>query len=315
MRILVVGAGATGGYYGARLTQAGNDVTFLVREKRAAALRKSGLQVQTPEGIFSVQPQLLLASELASQPASKVIIQPFDLIILTVKGFSLEAVLEEFAPVVGEQTLILPVLNGMNHLEIIQQRFGKHRALGGLCRINATLDEHGQVHQMTALEELIYGEVSGETTERITKVHEALQVAGITARLSKNIVSEMWEKWLFLASVGGIACLMRGNMGQVSRAAGGLEFIRAFVEEVVSIVVAGGYQERPQVKANTIKELSNPESVQTTSMYRDMIQGLPVEAKQILGDLVEISKRAVLSTPLMNAAYTHMSVYQHSIEK
>ncbi|WAT00738.1 ketopantoate reductase family protein [Rouxiella chamberiensis] len=306
MRILVVGAGATGGYYGARLAQAGKDVTFLVREKRAETLKKAGLQVQTPEGRFSVQPTLLLASELN---------ETFDLIILTVKGFSLDTVLEEFAPAVGEQTMILPVLNGMQHLAIIQKRFGHHRALGGLCRINATLDEQGQVHQMTALNELIYGEVSGERTTRIVQVDALLQNVGITARLSKAIVSEMWEKWLFLASVGGIACLMRGNMGQVSRAAGGLQFIEAFVEEVVSIVVAGGYQERPHVKENTIKELSNPQSVQTTSMYRDMIQGLPVEAEQILGDLVAISAKAGLTTPLVNAAHTHMSVYQQTLGK
>ncbi|WP_369789416.1 ketopantoate reductase family protein [Rouxiella sp. WC2420] len=306
MRILVVGAGATGGYFGARLVQAGKDVTFLVREKRAEALKKSGLRVEAKNESFTIQPKLVLASELN---------QTYDVIILTVKGFSLEAVLEEFAPAVGAQTLIIPVLNGMRHLEIIQQRFGKERALGGLCRINATLDEQGQVHQMTALNELIYGEVNGERSERATKLDAELQVAGISARLSDDIISEMWEKWLFLASVGGIACLMRGNIGQVARAEGGVEFIEAFVHEMVSIVVAGGYQERASITANIIKELSQKDSIQTTSMYRDMIKGLPVEADQILGDLVAIAKKAGLTTPLVNAAYSHMSVYQESIEK
>lgn len=301
MRILVVGAGATGGYFGARLAQAGKDVTFLVREKRAEALKKSALRVLSSAESFTVQPKLILASEIN---------QTYDAIILTVKGYSLEAVLEEFAPAVGEQTLIVPVLNGMRHLEIIQQRFGKERALGGLCRINVTLDEQGQVHQMSALDELIYGEVSGERSERVIRLDAALQAAGITARLSDHIISEMWEKWLFLASVGGIACLMRGNIGQVARAAGGQEFISAFVHEVVSIVVAGGYQERAQVTAKTIKELTQTDSIQTTSMYRDMIKGLPVEAEQILGDLVSIAKKAGLNAPLVNAAYTHMSVYQ-----
>lgn len=303
MRILVVGAGATGGYFGARLAQAGKDVTFLVREKRAEALKKSGLKVQSSKDSFTIQPKLILASELN---------QSYDAIILTVKGYSLEAVLEEFAPAVGEQTLIIPVLNGMRHLEIIQQRFGKERALGGLCRINVTLDEQGQVHQMTPLDELIYGEVNGERSDRVIRLDAALQAAGITARLSDHIISEMWEKWLFLASVGGIACLMRGNIGQVARAAGGQEFISAFVHEVVSIVVAGGYQERDKVTANTITELTQKDSTQTTSMYRDMIKGLPVEAEQILGDLVAIAKKADIAAPLLNAAYTHMSVYQDS---
>jgi 2-dehydropantoate 2-reductase len=303
MRILVVGAGATGGYFGARLAQAGKDVTFLVREKRAETLKKSGLKVLSPEDSFTIQPKLTLASALD---------QTYDIIILTVKGYSLEAVLEEFAPAVGEHTLIVPVLNGMRHLEIIQQRFGKDRTLGGLCRINATLDAQGEVHKMTALHELIYGEVNGERSDRVIRLDAELQAAGITARLSDHIISEMWEKWLFLASVGGIACLMRGNIGQVARAEGGQEFISAFVREVVSIVVAAGYQEREQFTADKIKELTRKDSVQTTSMYRDMIQGLAVEADQILGDLVTIAKKANLSVPLVNAAYTHMSVYQES---
>lgn len=306
MRILVVGAGATGGYFGGRLAQSGRDVTFLVREKRAASLKASGLQIETPEGNFSLQPKLVLASELR---------ETFDLIILTVKGFSLEAVLEEFAPAVGEETMILPVLNGMRHLEVIQQRFGHHRALGGLCRINATLGEQGQVRQMTAMHEITYGEVDGQRSSRVVKIDEVLQDAGFTARLSEAIVSEMWEKWLFLSSLGGITCSMRGNIGQVARAEGGEQFATAFIQEVVSIVVAGGYQERPHITAHTIKELTRKESVQTSSMYRDMSQGLPVEADQILGDLVAISAKAGLTTPLVNAAYTHMSVYQQGLEK
>lgn len=306
MRILVVGAGATGGYFGGRLAQSGRDVTFLVREKRAALLKASGLQIETPEGNFSLQPKLVLASELR---------ETFDLIILTVKGFSLEAVLEEFAPAVGEETMILPVLNGMRHLEVIQQRFGHHRALGGLCRINATLGEQGQVRQMTAMHEITYGEVDGQRSSRVVKIDEVLQDAGFTARLSEAIVSEMWEKWLFLSSLGGITCSMRGNIGQVARAEGGEQFATAFIQEVVSIVVAGGYQERPHITAHTIKELTRKESVQTSSMYRDMSQGLPVEADQILGDLVAISAKAGLTTPLVNAAYTHMSVYQQGLEK
>ncbi len=306
MRILVVGAGATGGYFGARLAQAGKDVTFLVREKRAEALRKSGLKVESKEESFTIQPKLILASELK---------EIYDAVILTVKGFSLEAVLEEFAPAVGEHTVIIPVLNGMRHLEIIQKRFGKERALGGLCRINVTLDDKGQVHQMTALDELIYGEVNGERSERVIRLDAELKVPGISARLSEHIISEMWEKWLFLSSVGGIACLMRGNIGQVARAEGGQAFIKAFVHEVVSIVVAGGYQERPNVTANTIAELTRKDSIQTTSMYRDMIKGLPVEADQILGDLVAIATKAGLAAPLVNTAYTHMSVYQESIKQ
>ena len=152
MRILIVGAGSTGGYFGARLMQAGRDVTFLVRPARGAALRETGLQVVSPLGDFQVTPRLVTAGAIGG---------PFDIVLVTVKAFGLAAAIEDFAPAVGSQTMILPVLNGMKHVDDLQARFGADRVLGGVCRVSTTLDAQGRVLHLSPLHELVYGELDG----------------------------------------------------------------------------------------------------------------------------------------------------------
>ncbi|MFS7244409.1 2-dehydropantoate 2-reductase [Rahnella inusitata] len=301
MRILVVGAGATGGYFGARLAQAGQDVTFLLREKRALAVQEHGLTVHSPHGDFHFQPTVLQASQLTG---------PYDLILLTVKSFGLEAAMKDIAPVVGEQTMILPVLNGMKHMETLSLRFGEHALIGGLCKINATLDAEGHIHQMTPMHQIFYGELSGDKSERILRVDQAFQNAGFEAFLSETIISDLWEKWLLLSSFGAITCTMRGNIGQVASAPGGKEFVLGIVNEALTTMKAFGYAERAAAVAKTKEAVTDKNSQQTSSMYRDMTQGNAVEADQIVGDLVERAIRVGIHVPLLQAAYTHLSVYQ-----
>jgi len=301
MRILVVGAGATGGYFGARLAQAGQDVTFLLREKRALAVQRDGLTVHSPHGDFHFQPSVLQASQLTG---------PYDLILLTVKSFGLEAAIKDIAPVVGEDTMILPVLNGMKHIETLSQRFGEHALLGGLCKINATLDADGHIHQMTPMHQIYYGELSGEKTARIQRVDQAFKEAGFEAFLSETIMTDLWEKWLLLCSFGAIICTMHGNIGQVASAPGGTEFATGIVNEALTTMKAFGYAERAAAVAKVKEAVTDKHSEQTSSMYRDMTQGNPVEADQIVGDLVERAIRVGINVPLLQAAYTHLCVYQ-----
>lgn len=305
MRILVVGAGATGGYFGARLAQAGQDVTFLLREKRALAVQENGLTIHSPHGDIHLQPAVVQASQLTG---------PYDLILLTVKSFGLEAAMKDIAPVVGEYTMILPVLNGMKHIETLSQRFGEHALIGGLCKINATLDADGHIHQMTPLHQIFYGELSGEKTERILHVDQVFKEAGFEAFLSETIISDLWEKWLLLSSFGAITCSMRGNIGQVASAPWGKEFALSIVNEALTTMKAFGYAERTAAVAKIREAVTDKSSAQTSSMYRDMMQGHAVEADQIVGDLVERATRVGINIPLLQAAYTHLCVYQQMRE-
>jgi 2-dehydropantoate 2-reductase len=306
MRLLVVGAGSTGGYYGGRLAQAGRDVTFLVRPGRAAQLQKDGLQIVSPHGDVTLKPALLTADRID---------QPFDAIILTVKAYQLDAALDDMAKAVGPQTMILPVLNGMKHVDAITARFGKAALIGGLCRIPAQLDEQGRVIQMGKFHDLAYGEMDGSSSARILALDAVLKDAGFDAKLTPHIEREMWEKWTLLAALGGLCCLMRGTVGEVAAAPGGTDFALGLIDEVVATVQAVGVAPSEAFVANTRETLTKAGSAHTSSMYRDLLKGSAVEADQIVGDLLARARKAGLSTPLLSLAYTHLAVYQARLAK
>lgn len=302
MRILIVGAGATGGYFGARLAQAGRDVTFLVRERRFKQLQENGLVLRTPQGVEKLQPQLVQAGALRGT---------WDLIILTVKSFGLAQAMEDIAPAVGEQTLIMPILNGMRHFDRLRERFGD-KVIGGLVKINATLGEQGEVVQMTPLHQIYYGALDGRNDARLQRVDEALRTASVDTIFSDNIIGELWEKWLLLSTLGAVCCLTRGDTRQALTAEGGEALLRGLFSEVLATITADGYQPRPAVTAKIFELLSNPATPMTSSMYRDLSQGQDIEAEQVIGDLVRRAARNGVSVPLLNAVNVNLQVYLQS---
>lgn len=300
MRILMAGAGATGGYFGARLAQAGQDVTFLVRERRYQQLQARGLVLQTPQGTEKLQPQLTQANTLAGH---------YDLIIVTVKSFALDQVMDDIAPAVGPDTLIMPILNGMRHIATLQQRFGEDKVIGGLCKINATLGDEGEVIQLTPLHQLLYGALDGNNDARLQRVDAALRDCQVDTLFSDNIMDELWEKWLLLSTLGAVCCLARGNTQQILTSRGGEALLQGIFAEILSVITAEGYQPRPAVTARIFELLNNPSTPMTSSMYRDLTQGFDIEADQVIGDLLLRAKRNGLSTPLLNAVDVNLQVY------
>jgi 2-dehydropantoate 2-reductase len=301
VRILIVGAGSTGGYFGARLMQAGRDVTFLVRPARAAALRETGLQIVSPLGDFGVTPKLVLASDLK---------ETFDIVLVTVKAFAMPAAIEDFAAAIGPDTLILPVLNGMKHVDDLQARFGAERVVGGVCRVSTQLDAQGRIRHLSAMHELIYGELDGSRSARIEALHAFLSDAGFTAQLSTHIVQDLWNKWILLATLGGICSLARGTVGEIAATDGGDDFVRGFLAEAVAVATAAGFAPSQQAVDFTLGVLTAAGSPLTSSMYRDLMAGERVEVDQILGDLRARARRANLATPLVSAAFIQLSAYQ-----
>ena len=301
MRILIVGAGSTGGYFGARLMQAGRDVTFLVRPARAAALRETGLQIVSPLGDFGVTPKLVLASDLK---------ETFDIVLVTVKAFGLAAAIEDFAAAVGPGTLILTVLNGMKHVDDLQARFGADRVVGGVCRVSTQLDAQGRILHLSPMHELVYGELDGSRSARIEALHAFLSDAGFTTQLSTHIAQDLWNKWILLATLGGICSLARGTVGEIAATDGGDDFVRGFLAEAVAVATAVGFAPSQQAVDFTLGLLTAPGSPLTSSMYRDLMAGERVEVDQILGDLRARARRANLATPLVSAAFIQLSAYQ-----
>ena len=277
-------------------------MTFLVRERRFRQLSENGLVLRTPQGVEKLQPQLAQAGSLRG---------PYDLIILTVKSFALAQAIEDIAPAVGEQTLIMPILNGMRHFDTLRDRFGD-KVIGGLVKINATLGEQGEVVRMTSLHQIYYGALDGRNDARLQRVDEALRAASVDAFFSENIIGELWEKWLLLSTLGAFCCLARGDTQQALTAEGGEALLRGLFSEVLTTITADGYQPRPAVTAKILELLSNPATPMTSSMYRDLSQGFDIEAEQVIGDLVTRAARNGVSVPLLNAVNVNLQVYLKS---
>jgi len=305
MRILIIGAGATGGFFGSRLAQAGRDVTFLVRPKRAAQLAEHGLQVLSPSGDTRITPQLLTADQLD---------QPFDVIILAVKAYALDSALADMAAAIGPQTVVVPLLNGMRHIDAISERFGAGVLVGGVCKIIAEVDSEGRIIQHGAINHLAYGELDGQPCERTARLHELLSGAGFDTDLSTTIKQALWDKWVLLASLGSINALSRGNIGEVAAVEGGQAFAGRLIDEVVALVSALGGTPNAVGLAQVRQVLTQEGSKQTSSMYRDLSAGAPIEAQQIVGDLLRRGQGTGIDTPLLSAAYVNLQVYQQRLQ-
>lgn len=304
MRLLVVGAGSTGGYFGGRLAEAGRDVTFLVRPRRAAQLRETGLSIRSPFGDVKLTPQLVLAEELDT---------PFDIVLLTVKGYALQASLDDIAPAIGPNTIIIPVLNGMAHIDLLQERFGKEAVAGGLCRCSTTLNEAGEIVQLNKMQDLIYGPLTPAQSEKFAAIDAFLKGATFEARLSQDIAREMWGKWFFLASLAAVTCLLRGSIGEIAATPYGADVSRGIIAEVQAIISTVGVAPGEKMVAAAVSQLTDPSSQLASSMFRDLEAGLPVEVHEILGDLVRRGRDAGLPAPLLSAAHSNLRVYADRI--
>lgn len=303
MRILVIGAGAVGGYFGGRLSAAGRDVTFLLRGARAEQIRRRGLDIVSPFGEFHVQPKVLTAAELA---ASR---EHFDLILVSTKSYSLEDAMEDFAPAVGPGTVILPLLNGMRHLDQLVERFGEGPVLGGSTQIVSDVDADGRIVLMEPRHDLVFGERDCTRSARFEAIAAEVHDVGIDDKPSDNVLAFMWQKWVFLASLGAITCLLRGAIGDVVASPGGPETAAAILAECDAIATANGYPTAPKFLDVAAGRLLAAGSPLTASMYRDLTRGRAVEADSILGDMLRRGRERGVAAPLLQAAYVQLSIY------
>ena len=303
MRILVIGAGATGGLFGARLATAGRDVTFLVRPKRAELLRERGLRVHGAGQDLVIEPKLLVTGEND---------ETYDVILVSVKAAGIDRAIEDFAPAVGPETLIMPFLNGMRHLDALDKRFGADRVLGGVVRVQTTVDSAGDILRLGPLEDMSYGARAGTSPKRLAELDETLSGAGFPATLSEHIDADMWTKWVFIASLGGENCLLRGTVGEIV-AAGGAKFAAELVNECAAVAAAAGYPLPQQVHDGLSASATAEGSPAGTSMYRDLSNGYPTEAEHLLGDLLDRARQFDVRTPLLELATVSMRIYENRL--
>ena len=300
MKILVVGAGATGGFFGGRLIEAGADVTFLVRAGQAAQLAAQGLRLVTPKGEIRLTPRTVTAESLT---------EVYDLVIIAVKAYGLISAMQDFAPAIGPDTVILPLLNGLGHVEVLQSRFGETKVFGGVCAIVAFLAPDGAVVQGADLATLTHGELDGGVTPRAAAVQATLANPGFGASLSSDIRQDLWNKWVMLASLAATTCLMRAPIGEIEAAPGGRVFLLGTLSEAAAVAASSGHPCSDAWLERVRTILTTKGSSMTASMYRDMQSGAPVEVEAILGDLVRRAEALGVPTPRLAAARTALEVY------
>ena len=298
----MVGAGATGGYFGGRLLESGQDVTFLVRKARAEMLAKNGLIIRSPMGDVTLpSPPTVQAGELD---------RPFDVIVVSCKAYHLPQVIEDMAPAVGPQTVIVPLLNGMQHLDRLDARFGAEHVLGGQCVIAATLDADGTVRHLNQSHSLTFGERDGTRSERVERIAQAMVSARFEPRLSTTILQDMWDKWVFLASLAGITCLMRAPVGDIVAAPGGTQAVLALLDDCRRVAEAYGHAPQEAVLQRARSVLSEQGSTLSASMMRDLEQGGPIEADHVVGDLLARGESKGLDLVMLRLAFVHLKAYE-----
>jgi 2-dehydropantoate 2-reductase len=305
MRYLILGAGALGGYFGAMLIKGGADVTFLVRPTRAAQLKRDGLVVKTQDGgELRTQVKIVQQGQLEGT---------YDVVLLSCKAYDLGGAMDAIGPAIGEQSVIVPVLNGVRHIDVLTERFGSGRVLGGLTVINAALMPDGTIQQSQVRVNITaIGELDGRLSSRCTAIKTALEAGGIPVQVTDNILVMMWEKFFGFACSATIASLSRSRAGVIARAADGASFVSAVIGECTRVVTAVGYPPLPAFNsAGQISGLfSQPDSAFGPSMLIDMEDGRPTEGEHTIGDLAERAVQAGVSAPLLTAARCNLQTYE-----
>lgn len=304
MRILVVGAGAVGGYFGGRLLEKGVDVTFLVREGRRKQLTETGLVIESIHGNARLVPKTIVAGEKAGS---------FDIVLLSTKAYSLEDAMDSVHPYIGKETVIMPMLNGILHYTKLAEEFGEDRVIGGLCFIETTLDQEGRIIQTSGRHDIVFGERSGLRTERILKIEEVFKGTKTGYRLSDDINQELWHKYLFIATMSGITTLMRAPIGPIWEQAEGRSTIDQLLNELVSIMKKVDAPLAADIVNLQKKQLEALEYSFKSSMQRDMEKLLAVEADHLHGYLLDVAKREEITAPVLTAIYSNLKIYEQHL--
>jgi 2-dehydropantoate 2-reductase len=301
MKILVLGAGAVGGYFGGRLLEAGADVTFLVRPRRADRLAREGLVVRSAFG-DSVLPAPVVTRDRL-RPVH-------DVVFLACKAYDLEDAMEAVHPAAAPGCAVLPLLNGVRHLDRLRDRFGPDAVLGGTCHIAATLSPSGEILHLNNLHRIRFGELDGRETPRVAELAEAFARTRVDSAAISNIVEEMWEKWVFLATLAVVTCTFRASVGDILATDDGEGLIAQALDACVRIAEAEGHPPRESALAMPRQHLFQRDSTFTASMLRDMERGSDaIEAEQIVGDMLARGRRHGIEAPMLVVANAHLQAY------
>jgi 2-dehydropantoate 2-reductase len=301
MKTLILGAGAIGGYVGGRLHQSGADVTFLVRPARCEVLTKDGLVIKSTKGDITQKVKTVLSGSEGG---------PYDVVMLTNKAYDLDSAMEAVAPAVGPDTTVVPLLNGMRHIETLAKRFGEAKVVGGLARVGVALSPEGAILHTSPFAAISFGERDGKAARpALVELDQLVKKAGIDGGLHKNILQDSWDKWIMLCSLASLCCLMRGTSGDILEADEGQAIVLETVEECRKVAAAAGYDPGEVGMQNVRSYLTQKGSRFAASMLHDLEKGAMVEADHAVGDMIARARKAGIATPILRLAHAHLQVY------
>ena len=290
MKIAVFGTGGVGGYFGGRLAQNGADVTFIARGAHLAAIREAGLRVESINGDFTVHPV-----NATDAPNS---IGQADLILLATKAWQLEEAITQIKPLVGEHTMILPLLNGMEHMDTLFNAFGKEHVLGGLCRISAVIGAPGIIRHVGVKPYIAYGEWDNSKSKRIQDLHALFNsINGIIAENPADIQTAMWEKFIFISGTSGVGAYTRQTTGEYRSNPESRTLLINAMKETAAIARARGVPIADDFVEATMQRIDNLPPEMTASMQKDMMAGKPSELNEQTGAVIRMGKSAGVPTP------------------
>jgi 2-dehydropantoate 2-reductase len=305
VKILVVGAGAVGGYFGARLAEKGEDVTFLVRKNRQKQLRERGLVVKSVNGDTIVQPKTIQAGETGS----------FDVVLIGTKAYHLQQSIQDIKPFVHSGTTIIPMLNGMQHVEELRAAFSEQSVIGGLCFIESTLSDEGNIIQTSPIHQFVFGEWNGEKTERIAAIEKAFANTNAMVSVSSNILQDMWHKYLFIAALSGVTTLFQKPIGPIREVPMGSEVIQGLLAEIAQIMRAAHAPIAEGIEHQQFVKIGEMGYEMKSSMQRDMEKGLPVEADHLQGYLRRLAGEHGVHAPILQSVYVNLKLYEKNLQK
>jgi len=301
MRFLILGAGALGGYFGGRLIEAGKDAKFLVRPARRRQLDAAGLTIESPAfGNFNGKVRSVTRGEDGG---------PYDVVLLTCKAYDLDAAIDAIRPAVGPGTAILPVLNGLAHIDRLAVEFGKERVLGGLARIAATLTSDGIVRHLNDWRYLTFGELNGRLSERVLAIKACFDATSIEAKAVADIRQQMWDKIVHLATLAQMTTLLRANVGEIARTPGGRDLMLELLDRNAVIASRAGYPTTPDYLAYLRKLFSDPTATYEASMLRDVERHGPTEADHVVGYMLDQARTFGLDETLHHISYVALKAY------
>ena len=302
MKILVLGAGATGGYFGGRMAASGADVTFLVRPARAEKLSRDGLIIESPFGNLKTAVKTVTRETLTGA---------YDVVLLSCKSYDLASSIEDIRPAIGKSTQVLPLLNGIKHLDDLDAAFSRDHVLGGLCHLSVTLSPDGVVQHLNKLHLLTFGpRVSGQI-KLCRDLVPVMERSGFAPKLSPNVIVDMWGKWVLLATLAGLTCLMRASVGEIIGTRDGHYLTLVFIDECAEIALLNGYP-LPDAQLKHIGDLlTDPSSQVVASMRRDMQRGAQIEGDHIIGDMLARGEAKGIQPLMLRIAYANAEAYQN----